>query len=74
MNLGYPLVLDDGSLLDKFGDPERVGAKLPLWVLIDPKGTVVEYKVGNYDIKADEGLSQLDKSVSALLRKQRAKK
>jgi hypothetical protein len=71
MNLGYPVTIDDGTLLEKFGDPERVGAKLPLWVLIDPNGTVVEYKLGNYDIKADEGLSQLDKKVTALIRKQR---
>jgi len=48
-----------------------VGAKLPLWVLIDPSGTVVEYKVGHYDIKADTGLSQLDKKVISLIRKQR---
>jgi hypothetical protein len=71
MNLSYPLTLDDGSLLARFGDPERVGAKLPLWVLIDQSGTIVEYKLGNYDIKADEGLSQLDKTVLSLLRKQR---
>ena len=71
MNLSYPLAIDDGTLLEKFGDPERVGAKLPLWVLIDRSGTVVEYKVGNYDIKADTGLSQLDKKVLALIRKQR---
>ncbi len=71
MNLSYPLALDDGTLLDKFGAPERFGAKLPLWVLIDPAGNVVEYKVGHYDIKADEGLSQLDKSVLKLIRKGR---
>ena len=73
MNLGYPLVVDDGTLLEKFGDPERIGAKLPLWVLIDQSGTVVEYKVGNYEIKADSGLSQLDKKVTGLIRKQRQK-
>jgi alkyl hydroperoxide reductase subunit AhpC len=72
MNLSYPLAIDDGTLLEKFGDPERVGAKLPLWVLIDPSGTVVEYKVGHYDIKAETGLSQLDKKVIGLIRTQRA--
>ena len=73
MNLTYPVVVDDGTL-EKLGDPERVGAKLPLWVLIDAKGTVVQYKVGNYAIKADEGLSELDKAVLALIRKQKAAK
>jgi hypothetical protein len=73
MNLGYPLVMDDGTLLEKLGDPERVGAKLPLWVLIDQSGTIVEYKVGNYEIKADSGLSQLDKKITGLIRKQRQK-
>ncbi len=73
MNLTYPVVVDDGTL-EKLGDPERVGAKLPLWVLIDPKGTVVQYKVGNYVIKADEGLSQLDQAILALIKQQRAEK
>lgn len=71
MNLSYPLTTDDGALLEKFGDPERVGAKLPLWVLIDPSGVIAEYKVGNYDIQAQTGLSQLDKKISGLIRKQR---
>jgi len=74
MNLSYPLALDDGSLIEKFGDPERVGAKLPLWVLIDPEGNVVEYKVGHFDIKSDEGLVQLDKAIIALVKKQRTTK
>jgi hypothetical protein len=73
MNLTYPLVRDDGTL-DKLGDPERVGAKLPLWVLIDPQGNVSQYKVGTYPIKADEGLSQLDQAVLAIIKKQRATK
>jgi hypothetical protein len=71
MNLTYPVTTDDGTILEKFGDPERVGAKLPLWVLIDPAGIVVKYKVGNYEIKGDSGLSELDKKISALIRKQR---
>ncbi len=69
MNLTYPVVLDNGTL-ERLGDPERVGAKLPLWVLIDPKGTVVQYKVGNYVIKADEGLSQLDQAILTLIKQQ----
>jgi len=73
MNLTYPVVMDDGTL-ERLGDPERVGARLPLWVLIDPKGTVVEYKVGHYSIKPDEGLTQLDTAIVGLLRKQRAER
>ena len=73
MNLTYPVVLDNGTL-ERLGDPERVGAKLPLWVLIDPKGTVVQYKVGNYVIKADEGLAQLDQAILALVKQQRTTK
>jgi len=73
MNLTYPVVLDNGTL-ERLGDPERVGAKLPLWVLIDSKGTVVQYKVGNYAIKADEGLSQLDQAILSLIKQQRAAK
>jgi hypothetical protein len=71
MNLTYPVVKDDGTL-ERLGDPERVGAQLPLWVLIDPKGTVVQYKVGNYAIKAEEGLSQLDQAVLTLVKQRRA--
>jgi hypothetical protein len=73
MNLTYPIVLDNGTL-ERLGDPERVGAKLPLWVLIDPKGTVVQYKVGNYVIKADEGLAQLDQAILSLVKQQRTTK
>jgi alkyl hydroperoxide reductase subunit AhpC len=73
MNLTYPVVLDNGTL-ERLGDPERVGAKLPLWVLIDPKGNVVQFKVGNYAIKADEGLWQLDQAILALIKQQRTTK
>jgi hypothetical protein len=72
MNLSYPLTVDDGTLLAKFGDPQRVGAKLPLWVLIAPDGTIAAYKVGLYDIKADEGLKELDAAVVKLIQKNRA--
>ncbi|MGE3316445.1 MAG: TlpA disulfide reductase family protein [Planctomycetaceae bacterium] len=69
MNLSYPITLDDGTLLAKFGDPQRTGAKLPLWILIDQEGKISEYKVGNYDIKADEGLKQLDAAIVKLIQK-----
>jgi hypothetical protein len=73
MNLTYPVVTDDGTL-ERLGDPERVGAKLPLWVLIDGKGTVIQYKTGTYPIKADEGLSQLDQAILEILKRQKATK
>jgi AhpC/TSA family len=73
MNLTYPVVTDDGTL-ERLGDPERVGAKLPLWVLIDGKGTVIQYKTGTYPIKAEEGLSQLDQAILEIIKKQKGTK
>ena len=72
MNLSYPVTVDDGTLLRKFGDPRRVGAELPLWVLVSADGKIAHYKVGFYDIKPDEGLKQLDAEVIKLIRQQRA--
>lgn len=63
MNLGYPIATDDGSLVAKFGDPRKLGAKLPLWVVIDPDGKIAHYHVGFYAIKPDEGLRPLDEAV-----------
>jgi hypothetical protein len=71
MNLSYPVTLDDGTLLKKFGDPQRVGAPLPLWVAIAPDGKVLHYKVGFYSIKPDEGLRELDSVLVEEIRKQR---
>jgi hypothetical protein len=71
MNLGYPVTLDDGSLLKKFGDPRSVDAKLPLWVVIDAKGTVRHYKAGFYTIRPDEGLRPLDALLIKLIREAR---
>lgn len=73
MNLTYPVVMDAGTL-ERLGDPERVGAKLPLWVLIDPQGTVVQFKVGTFAIKSEQGLSQLDEAILAIIKKQKAAK
>jgi hypothetical protein len=72
MNISYPVTVDDGTLLRKFGDPRRVGAELPLWVLVSADGKIAYYKVGFYDIKPDEGLKQLDAEVVKLIRQQRA--
>jgi len=63
MNLGYPIATDDGTLVVKFGDPRKLGAKLPLWVVIDPDGKIAHYHVGYYAIKPDEGLRPLDEAV-----------
>ncbi|MEX2287600.1 MAG: TlpA disulfide reductase family protein [Planctomycetaceae bacterium] len=72
MNLTYPIATDDGKVLPKFGDPRRVGARLPLWVVIDHDGKIAHYHAGFYDIKPDEGLKELDNVVVELIRKKRA--
>ena len=73
MNLGYPIAADDGTLLEKLGDPRKTGAKLPLWVLIAPDGTIAHYHVGNYDINVNDGLKSLDDEVVKLIKAQKEK-
>lgn len=73
MNLGYPIALDNGDLLGKFGDPRKLGAKLPLWVVIDAEGKIVHYNSGFYKINPDEGLRLLDEVVVKLIQQQREK-
>ena len=73
MNLSYDITTDDGTVLRKFGDPRKLGAKLPLWVVIGADGKIAAYKPGFYSIKPDEGLRQLDDTVVALIKKQREK-
>lgn len=68
MNLSYPVTLDDGKLLEKFGDPRTVGAKLPLWVVIGADGKVAHYHTGFYKINPDEGLQELDAALVPLIR------
>lgn len=72
MNLGYQLASDHGDLLAEFGDPRRVGAKLPLWVVIGADGKIAHYSVGFFKINPDEGLRELDEVVVKLI--QQAKK
>ncbi len=74
MNLSYPLAIDAGELVAKFGDPRRVGAKLPLWVVIGADGNVAHYSIGFYDINPDEGLRPLDKAVGKAVRAKREAK
>lgn len=73
MNLGYGITTDSGETLKRFGDPRSLGAKLPVWVVIDPDGKVAHYNVGLYAVNPDEGLKELDTAILALMRKQRAK-
>jgi peroxiredoxin len=68
MNLSYPICLDDGSLLARVGDPRVAAGKLPLFVVIGKDGKVAEYHAGLYDVKANEGLAELDAVVAKLLK------
>jgi hypothetical protein len=69
MNLSYPIVVDDGSLLKALGDPRIGGGRLPLFVVVGPDGKVAEYHAGLYEVKASEGLAELDAIVGKLLAK-----
>jgi alkyl hydroperoxide reductase subunit AhpC len=73
MNLAFPIATDGGELIAKFGDPRRVGATLPLWVVIGPDGKVAHYSVGFYKINPDEGLRELDDLLVKLIKEQRGK-
>jgi peroxiredoxin len=73
MNLAYPIAVDDGKLLEKFGDPTKFGAKLPLWIVIGPDGTIAHFHAGFYKINPDDGLRELDDLVVKLIRDQRGK-
>ncbi len=74
MNLSYPIVIDDGTLLSKFGDPRRLGAKLPVWVVIGPDSKVAHYHTGFYEIARNEGLRELDEVLVELIKQRRAAK
>lgn len=69
IRVGYPLAVDDGSLLATFGDPRPIGAPLPLWVVIGRDGTVVHHKAGVYSIDPNRGLEELDAVVTQALGK-----
>ncbi|MGE5195274.1 MAG: redoxin domain-containing protein [Deltaproteobacteria bacterium] len=73
MNLSYPIAIDDGKLLARFGDPTRYGAKLPLWVVIGPDGKIAHFHAGFYKINPDEGLRELDDVLVKLIREQKGK-
>lgn len=65
MNLGYPILLDNGDLLKQLGDPRTTGAALPLFVVFDRQGRIVHYHVGHYDVDKDLGLKELEETISA---------
>ncbi|MDX1970419.1 MAG: hypothetical protein SFV23_24835 [Planctomycetaceae bacterium] len=72
MNVSFPITVDDGTLLTKFGDPRTLGSELPLWVVVGHDGKIAHYKVGYYDLKPDEGLRELDAAVVEALKKEKA--
>ena len=69
MNLSYPLLQDDGTVLRMLGDPRVTGEKLPLWVVIGPTGEVLEYHAGYYEVHRDRGLEALDAIVTKAAKK-----
>ena len=73
MNLEYPIAVDDGKLMARFGDPTRYGAKLPLWVVIGSDGKVRHFHTGFYKINPDEGLRELDELLVKLIREKKGK-
>jgi hypothetical protein len=66
MNLSYPIGYDDGALLKRVGDPRVAGGKLPLFVVLGKDGKVAAYHAGLYDVKAVEGLKELEAIVEKL--------
>jgi peroxiredoxin len=67
MNLSYPILLDDGTLLKRLGDPRQASGKLPLFLVIGTGGKIAEYHAGMYDVKTNEGLAELDAAIGKAL-------
>ena len=63
MNIGYPVVLGGQQVLEQLGDPVRLGAELPLVVVIDGEGKITHYHLGLYDVDREQGLAELDAAV-----------
>jgi hypothetical protein len=66
MNLSFPILLDDGALLKRIGDPRTGGGKLPLFLVIGKDGKIAEYRAGLYDVQASTGLAELDAVIEGL--------
>jgi hypothetical protein len=60
MNLSYPVLLDDGTLLKKLGDPREARTELPLFIVLDAEGKIAEYWAGLYEVERDSGLKELE--------------
>lgn len=69
MNLSYPILLDSGPLIRKFGDPRPAGADLPLFVVLGRDGKIVHYHAGLYPVDRNEGLRDLNAVVNKALGK-----
>ncbi len=69
MNLSYPVLLDDGTMLKRFGDPRTAGGALPLFVMIGADGKVQHYHAGFHVVDRDLGLKELDQAARTSLRK-----
>ena len=59
MKLGYEITFDNGSVLNGFGNPTRLGEELPLWIVISPDGKIVHYKTGYYEVDNRVGLREI---------------
>lgn len=68
MNLDYPVLLDDGKVLARLGDPQALGAPLPLFVVIGRDGKILHYHVGHYEVDRNAGLKELDDVVTGALK------
>jgi hypothetical protein len=66
MNLSFPILLDDGALLKRIGDPRTGGGKLPLFLVVGKDGKIAEYRAGLYDVQANTGLAELDGVIEGL--------
>lgn len=64
MNLSYPVLVDDGKLLSRLGDPRSIGAALPLFVVIGKDGKVTSYHAGLYDVNPRDGLVELNAAIT----------
>jgi hypothetical protein len=67
MNLSYPILLDGGEVLAKFGDPRVVGGSLPLFVVVGRDGTILHHHVGYYEVDPQQGLKELDAIIEQAL-------
>ena len=68
MKLKYDIALDAGAALNALGNPTRIGASLPLWVVIAPDGRIVHYQTGLYDIDSQVGLKELNDAVENVVK------